>query len=215
MYHLWHGWCDQRAVSHVISHLENYLLIQTARSNGRTLSQYAEAASQAQNNVAPSATGGGVLGAPATTPPSTAPTPVETPSAATFTHGNIRWGFLKFDSTEARFVIDQQQVDQHIIELRRQLGNTKSVLGWIRVYNKYMIFFLRNFGGRPAKCEHHGSIASPVDAIVYYLGDCRADRLLSLCIRDAIALPPCAAPRGLHRPYRATEEPALGFLRQY
>jgi hypothetical protein len=66
--------------------------------------------------------------------------------------GDIRWGFLKFDSTEARFIIDQNQVNEHIKELRRQLGNTKSVLGWISVYNKYMAFFLRNFGGRPAEC---------------------------------------------------------------
>ncbi|KAJ3565396.1 hypothetical protein NP233_g7655 [Leucocoprinus birnbaumii] len=66
--------------------------------------------------------------------------------------GDIRWGFLKFDSKEARFVIDQDLVDGHIKELRRQLGHTKSVLGWISVYNKYMAFFVRNFGGRPAQC---------------------------------------------------------------
>lgn len=66
--------------------------------------------------------------------------------------GDIRWGFLKFDSSEARFVIDQEQVNEHITELRRQLANTKSVLGWISVYNKYMAFFVRNFGGRPADC---------------------------------------------------------------
>ncbi|KAF9444912.1 hypothetical protein P691DRAFT_785912 [Macrolepiota fuliginosa MF-IS2] len=66
--------------------------------------------------------------------------------------GDIHWGFLKFDLDEARFVIDQEQVNEHINELRRQLGNTKSVLGWIAVYNKYMAFFVRNFGGRPAEC---------------------------------------------------------------
>ncbi|KAF9442061.1 hypothetical protein P691DRAFT_849759 [Macrolepiota fuliginosa MF-IS2] len=66
--------------------------------------------------------------------------------------GDIHWGFLKFDPDEARFVIDQEQVNEHINELRRQLGNTKSVLGWIAVYNKYMAFFVRNFGGRPAEC---------------------------------------------------------------
>lgn len=66
--------------------------------------------------------------------------------------GDIRWGFLKFDTEEARFIIDQAQVDEHIKELRRQLSKTKSILGWISVYNKYLAFFVRNFGGRPAEC---------------------------------------------------------------
>ncbi|KAJ6627420.1 hypothetical protein B0H10DRAFT_1941169 [Mycena sp. CBHHK59/15] len=63
--------------------------------------------------------------------------------------GDIRWGFLKFDSTQSRFVIDQAEVDKHIVELRRQLSATKSVFGWINAYNKYMAFFSRNFGARP------------------------------------------------------------------
>ncbi|KAG6916815.1 hypothetical protein DXG01_005197 [Tephrocybe rancida] len=66
--------------------------------------------------------------------------------------GDIRWGFLRFDQTEARFIIDQKDVDLHIIELRRQLASTKSVFGWVNAYNKYMAFFMRNFGGRPATC---------------------------------------------------------------
>jgi hypothetical protein len=66
--------------------------------------------------------------------------------------GDIRWGFLKFNQDEARFVIDQTEVDLHIVELRRQLKATKSVFGWVNVYNKYMAFFHRNFGGRPAIC---------------------------------------------------------------
>lgn len=66
--------------------------------------------------------------------------------------GDIRWGFLKFDQEAARFVIDQKDVDFHIAELRRELGATKSVFGWVNVYNKYITFFQRNFGGRPATC---------------------------------------------------------------
>ncbi|KAG5352104.1 hypothetical protein C0989_003829 [Termitomyces sp. Mn162] len=66
--------------------------------------------------------------------------------------GDIRWGFLYFDPSKTRFVIDQEQVDTHIIELRRQLSATKSVFGWVNAYNKYMGFFVRNFGGRPAPC---------------------------------------------------------------
>jgi len=65
--------------------------------------------------------------------------------------GDIRWGFLKFDTSETRFIIDQEQVDEHIKELSYQLTKTKSVLGWISAYNKYMEFFSRNFGGLPSK----------------------------------------------------------------
>lgn len=71
--------------------------------------------------------------------------------------GDVRWGFLKFDASKGRFTIDQAQVDTHIQELRRQLDATKSIMGWINVYNKYMSFLYRNFGGHPAKCfgEEH------------------------------------------------------------
>jgi hypothetical protein len=65
--------------------------------------------------------------------------------------GDIRWGFLKFDSNKVRFTIDQDNVDTHIVELRRQLTAAKSVFGWVNAYNKYMKFFVRNFGG-PAQC---------------------------------------------------------------
>jgi hypothetical protein len=66
--------------------------------------------------------------------------------------GDIKWGFLKFDDQKARFVIDQDMVMKEVKELRRQLGSTKSVFGWVNAWNKYMAFFLRNFGGRPANC---------------------------------------------------------------
>jgi len=71
--------------------------------------------------------------------------------------GDIRWGFLKFDQGEPCFIIDQKDVDLHIVKLRRQLKATKSVFGWVNTYNKYMAFFHRNFGGRPALCfgENH------------------------------------------------------------
>ncbi|KAJ3572390.1 hypothetical protein NP233_g3119 [Leucocoprinus birnbaumii] len=63
--------------------------------------------------------------------------------------GDVRWGFLLFDPSKVRFVIDQKDIDLHISELRRQLNATKSVFGWVNVLNKYMAFFLRNFGGAP------------------------------------------------------------------
>ena len=73
-------------------------------------------------------------------------------SMTDFPSGDIRWGFLKFDTSQGRFAIDQVQVDIHIEELRRQLNATKSIVGWVNAYNKYMAFFRRNFGGYPARC---------------------------------------------------------------
>jgi len=79
--------------------------------------------------------------------------------------GDIRWGFLKFDTSQSRFVIDQPDVDAHIVELRRQLSATKSVFGWVNAYNKYMAFFVRNFGGRPAKCFGRVHVDDMIDTL--------------------------------------------------
>ena len=86
-------------------------------------------------------------------------------SSAALPKGDIRWGFLKFDATESRFLLDQADVDLYIIEMRRQLASTKSVFGWVNAYNKYMTFFMRNFGGLPANCFSKGHIVSLIDTL--------------------------------------------------
>ena len=92
---------------------------------------------------------------------------VGTPSeaSAALPKGDIRWGFLKFDATESRFLLDQVDVDLYIIEMRRQLASTKSVFGWVNAYNKYMTFFMRNFGGLPANCFSKAHIVSLIDTL--------------------------------------------------
>ena len=72
------------------------------------------------------------------------------PSLPVGTSG-CQWGFLKLDAEKGRFIIDQNSVDIHIAELRRQLAATKSVFGFVNAYNKYIRFFQRNFGD-PAQC---------------------------------------------------------------
>ncbi|KAI5115889.1 hypothetical protein M0805_004500 [Coniferiporia weirii] len=59
--------------------------------------------------------------------------------------GEIRWGFLRMDAN-GQFVIDQVMIDDHIVELRRQLSATTSVFSWTQAYNKYMAFVVRNCG---------------------------------------------------------------------
>ncbi|KAA8651790.1 uncharacterized protein ATNIH1004_000686 [Aspergillus tanneri] len=66
--------------------------------------------------------------------------------------GDIRWGFLKLDAQEGRFVIDQEQVDQHIVELRRQMSACTSVFAWVQAWNSYFGRFFANNFGKPAVC---------------------------------------------------------------
>lgn len=66
--------------------------------------------------------------------------------------GTIRWGFLKLDTKERRWVIDQEQVVEHIKELKRQLEACRSVFAWVQAWNSYVArFFTTNFG-QPASC---------------------------------------------------------------
>lgn len=64
--------------------------------------------------------------------------------------GEVRWGFLKLDAEAGRFVIDQSMVDEHITELKHQLGACRSVFGWSKAWNSYVARFLTNNFGRPS-----------------------------------------------------------------
>jgi hypothetical protein len=72
--------------------------------------------------------------------------------------GDIRWGFLKLDAKEAKFVIDDVVVDTHIAELRRQLAAAQSVFGVVNRYNFYIRFTAHNLGGRPSNDFGRGHI---------------------------------------------------------
>ena len=79
--------------------------------------------------------------------------------------GDIRWGFLRFETEKGRFIIDQKDVGVHIKEMKRQLACTKSVFGWVNAYNKYMAFFIKNFGGLPANCVGKDHICDMIDTL--------------------------------------------------
>nr|AEN94428.1 reverse transcriptase-like protein [Philodina roseola] len=79
--------------------------------------------------------------------------------------GEIRWGLLKMDTAAAgKFIIDLAMVDVHVAEMRRQLSATTSIFAWTQVYNKYMGFFIRNFG-IPAKVYGRSHIDNVIDAL--------------------------------------------------
>ena len=66
--------------------------------------------------------------------------------------GKIRWGFLQLDASSGRWIIDRAQVDEHVAELKRQLGACQSVMAWVQAWNSYAgRFFNTNFA-EPANC---------------------------------------------------------------
>lgn len=54
----------------------------------------------------------------------------------TLPKGTVGWGFLIFDAAQGRFVVDQDAVNTHIAELRRQLAAARSVFGYVNALNK-------------------------------------------------------------------------------
>lgn len=82
--------------------------------------------------------------------------------------GDIRWGFLKLDPEQRRFLIDQDQVDIHIEELKRQLSACKSIFAWIQAWNSYFARFLSNFFAKPSVAigrEHIDMVISTLSRI--------------------------------------------------
>ncbi|KAI9367344.1 hypothetical protein BJX61DRAFT_547574 [Aspergillus egyptiacus] len=65
--------------------------------------------------------------------------------------GSVTIGFLKLDSTGA-WVIDQDQVDAHVKQLKTQLDKCDSVMAWIRTWNSCIGRFFKNTFGQPAVC---------------------------------------------------------------
>jgi hypothetical protein len=66
--------------------------------------------------------------------------------------GKIKWGFLTLDAATGRWVIDRNEVDQHIEELQRQLSACRSVMAWVQAWNSYVSRFFTNNFGNPANC---------------------------------------------------------------
>lgn len=68
--------------------------------------------------------------------------------------GAIRWGFLSLSPQTGRFEIDQDLVDTHTQELRRQLlqGTKKSIFSFVQTWNSYAATFFSSNFGVPANC---------------------------------------------------------------
>lgn len=69
--------------------------------------------------------------------------------------GKIKWGFLVLDPAAGRWIIDQDEVDNHITELRRQLNACRSVMAWVQAWNSYVVRFFSTHFGHAAMCLGH------------------------------------------------------------
>lgn len=74
--------------------------------------------------------------------------------------GDVKWGFLILDHVTGRFLINQEEVDKHIEELRLQLSACRSVLDYIQAWNIYGNRFFANNFGKPANCYGRAHIDS-------------------------------------------------------
>ncbi|XXG95707.1 hypothetical protein Hte_001977 [Hypoxylon texense] len=74
--------------------------------------------------------------------------------------GSIRWGFLKLSPQTGKFEIDQEMVEKHIVDLRKQLHDKrKSVISFVQAWNTYAAtFFTSNFG-QAANCFGQDHVA--------------------------------------------------------
>ncbi|KAH8599229.1 hypothetical protein B0O99DRAFT_591097 [Bisporella sp. PMI_857] len=78
---------------------------------------------------------------------------IELPIDRSLPEGEIAWGFLRLSPHSGRFEINQEAVELHIEELRKQLqGERTSVFSFIQTWNTYVAVFLTANFGKPANC---------------------------------------------------------------
>jgi len=72
--------------------------------------------------------------------------------AAVLPKGPVTFGFLTLQESSGLWVINDSEVDAHVIQLQKQLGACSSVLKWVATWNSCIgRFFSHNFG-EPANC---------------------------------------------------------------
>ncbi|OLN96267.1 hypothetical protein CCHL11_04489 [Colletotrichum chlorophyti] len=72
--------------------------------------------------------------------------------AAELPCGPVNVGHLVLDPKSGRWIIDQENVDQHVSQLRKQLAESRSVLDWVRTWNSCISRFFSHTFGEPAFC---------------------------------------------------------------
>jgi len=69
----------------------------------------------------------------------------QTTQLSSLPQNEFRWGFLTL-KPNGRFVIDQESIKPYLDEMKTTLDHSTTIFEWINIYNKYVTFFMRNFG---------------------------------------------------------------------
>ncbi|EAW12386.1 uncharacterized protein ACLA_063540 [Aspergillus clavatus NRRL 1] len=72
--------------------------------------------------------------------------------ASRLPNGPVTIGFLTLDPESGNWVIDQEKVEEHVQQLKKQLDRCDSVISWIRTWNSCIGRFFTNNFGQPAYC---------------------------------------------------------------
>lgn len=86
--------------------------------------------------------------------------------AGKFPKGPVCMGMLQLTES-GDWTIDQKQVSAHVQQLKKQLGQCKSIISWTQTWNACMGKFFQNTFGKPANCFGQAH----VDAILNTFAD--------------------------------------------
>ncbi|KAJ4353910.1 uncharacterized protein N0V89_005641 [Didymosphaeria variabile] len=76
--------------------------------------------------------------------------------------GPVCMGMLQL-SESADWTLDLKQVSAHVRQLQKQLGESRSIIGWVQIWNACVAKFFKNAFGKPANCFGQGHVIAILD----------------------------------------------------
>ncbi|KKK24022.1 hypothetical protein AOCH_002786 [Aspergillus ochraceoroseus] len=138
--------------------------------------------------------------------------------------GPVNFGFLQLDPRSGEWVLDEQQVNAHVAQLKKQLDQSDSVMAWIRTWNSCIGRFFKNTFGQPAMCfgqrhmiETRFGVSDIPDALFYYPEDLgglglRNPFISLFLVRGSLKESPAESIEGFRRDERKTYDAARGYF---
>ncbi|KAI8955217.1 hypothetical protein F4801DRAFT_378900 [Xylaria longipes] len=100
---------------------------------------------------------------------------------ATLPEGVVRIGHLLLDQDSGEWILDQDQIDEHVAQLRRQLAACNNILDWVKTWNSCISRFFSHTLGEPAYCfglKHVDSVLETyqrIQRVLFKPADLRQD----------------------------------------